>query len=84
LSRGFTYRLIVGAIGSKGACPCCQTLIEEVNKMMELKQKHRDIKLSEIVNYCRYDLHSACVKGEADTTTCAKCTADAFREIIRY
>ncbi|MGZ5521110.1 MAG: hypothetical protein ACXWET_05030 [Halobacteriota archaeon] len=79
-SRGFTYRLIVGAIGSRGACPCCQSLTEEVNKMV-------NIKLPEIVksNYCRYDLHSACVKGEnTDIHTCAKCTADAFREIIRY
>jgi hypothetical protein len=41
--------------------------------------------LNEIVlnNYCRYDLHSGCVKGEADTTTCAKCVAESAAEIVR-
>jgi hypothetical protein len=56
-----------------------QRLTGEVNKM--------NAQLDEIVesNYCRYDLHSACVKGEnTEIHTCAKCTADAFREIIRY
>jgi hypothetical protein len=43
----------------------------------------KDIKLSEIVesNYCRCDLHSACVKGENnDSLTCAKCTADTLEK----
>lgn len=41
--------------------------------------------LNEIVlnNYCRYDLHSGCVKGEADTTTCVKCVAESATEIVR-
>ncbi|MGZ8937241.1 MAG: hypothetical protein ACXW02_07140 [Halobacteriota archaeon] len=43
------------------------------------------IKLNKIVesNYCRYDLHSACVKGENDALTCAKCVADSASEIVR-
>ena len=45
-----------------------------------------DIKLHEIVesNYCKYDLYSACVKGEnTEIHTCAKCIADAAGEIVR-
>jgi hypothetical protein len=43
-------------------------------------------KLNEIVlnNYCRYDLHSGCVKGEVDTATCAKCVANSAAEIVRF
>jgi hypothetical protein len=43
------------------------------------------IQLNEIVlsNYCRYDLHSGCVRGEIDTAICAKCIADAAAEIVR-
>ena len=45
-----------------------------------------EIKLNEIVesNYCRYDLHSACVRGENDALTCAKCVADSASEIVRF
>jgi hypothetical protein len=32
---------------------------------------------------CKYDLHSECASGEADAAVCAKCTADAFRKIVR-
>ena len=32
---------------------------------------------------CKFDLHSECANGEADAAACAKCTADAFREIVR-
>ena len=32
---------------------------------------------------CKYDLHSECANGEADATACAKCTADAFSDIVR-
>jgi hypothetical protein len=43
------------------------------------------IQLNEIVlnNYCRYDLHSGCVRGEENTLTCARCVADAAAEIVR-
>jgi hypothetical protein len=43
------------------------------------------MQLNEIVlnNYCRYDLHSGCVRGEEDTLTCARCVADAAAEIVR-
>ena len=34
-------------------------------------------------NFCQFDLHSECTYGEADAATCVKCTADAFREIVR-
>jgi|GEM_PF-502213 hypothetical protein len=44
-----------------------------------------EFKLNQIVesNYCRYDLHSGCVQGEADATTCAKCVAESAAEIVR-
>jgi hypothetical protein len=47
--------------------------------------KKMTIQLNEIVlnNYCRYDLHSGCVRGEEDTLTCARCVADAAAEIVR-
>ena len=32
---------------------------------------------------CKFDLHSECASGAADAAVCAKCTADAFREIVR-
>jgi hypothetical protein len=35
------------------------------------------------VTVCKYDLHSECASGEADAATCAKCTAEAFRELVR-
>ena len=43
------------------------------------------VQLNEIVlnNYCRYDLHSGCVRGEEYTLTCARCVADAAAEIVR-
>jgi hypothetical protein len=43
------------------------------------------LKLSQIVegNYCRYDLHSGCVQGEADAATCTKCMAESAAEIVR-
>jgi hypothetical protein len=42
--------------------------------------------LNEIVesNYCRYDLHSACAKGENDSISCTKCIADSASEIVRF
>ena len=44
------------------------------------------IKLNEIVesDYCCYDLDSACVRGENDALTCAKCVADSASEIVRF
>jgi len=44
-----------------------------------------EFKLNQIVesNYCRYDLHSGCVRGEADAATCAKCVAESAAEIVR-
>jgi hypothetical protein len=44
-----------------------------------------EFKLSKIVesNYCRYDLHSGCVQGEADAATCARCVAESSSEIVR-
>ena len=47
--------------------------------------KKMTMQLNEIVlnNYCRYDLHSGCVRGEEDTLTCARCVADASAEIVR-
>jgi hypothetical protein len=47
--------------------------------------KKMTMQLNEIVlnNYCRYDLHSGCVRGEEDTLTCARCVADAAAEIVR-
>jgi len=49
----------------------------ESNKMNEL--------LTETVQgtACKFDLHSECANGEADAAVCAKCTADAFRGIVR-
>jgi hypothetical protein len=49
----------------------------ESNKMNEL--------LTETVQgtVCKFDLHSECASGEADAATCAKCTAEAFRELVR-
>ena len=43
------------------------------------------MQLNEIVlnNYCRYDLHSGCVRGEGGTLTCAKCVAESAAEIVR-
>jgi hypothetical protein len=43
------------------------------------------MQLSEIIldNYCCYDLHSSCVRGEAAPLTCARCVADAAAEIVR-
>ena len=43
------------------------------------------VQLNEIVlnNYCRYDLHSGCVRGEGDIATCAKCVAESAAEIVR-
>ncbi|MGZ4864991.1 MAG: hypothetical protein ACXV5H_08510 [Halobacteriota archaeon] len=43
------------------------------------------VQLNEIVlnNYCRYDLHSGCVRGECDNTTCAACVAEAAADIVR-
>jgi hypothetical protein len=32
---------------------------------------------------CKYDLHSECANGEADAAACAKCTADAYNDIVR-
>ena len=32
---------------------------------------------------CKFDLHSECASGEADAAVCAKCTADAFSDIVR-
>ena len=47
--------------------------------------KEMTMQLNEIVlsNYCRYDLHSGCVRGEGDALTCAKCVADSAAEIVR-
>ena len=33
--------------------------------------------------FCKFDLHSECASGEAEAAVCAKCTADAIREIVR-
>jgi hypothetical protein len=45
-----------------------------------------EIKLGKIdeSKYCRYDLYSPCVRGDNDLLTCAKCTADSFRDIARF
>jgi hypothetical protein len=32
---------------------------------------------------CKFDLHSECASGEAYVAVCAKCTADAFSDIVR-
>ena len=32
---------------------------------------------------CKYDLHSECANGDADADACAKCTTDAFSDIVR-
>jgi hypothetical protein len=56
------------------------------NTKRGVKQNERtEFKLNQIVesNYCRYDLHSGCVQGEADATTCAKCVAESAAEIVR-
>ena len=49
----------------------------ESNKMNEL--------LTETVQgtVCKFDLHSECANGGANAAVCPKCTADAFREIVR-
>jgi hypothetical protein len=49
----------------------------ESNKMNEL--------LTETVQdtVCKFDLHSECASGEAYVAVCAKCTADAFSDIVR-
>jgi len=55
--------------------------------------QQEEIKLIEVVeskpnqivesNYCRFDLHSGCVKGERDAATCAKCIYESAGEIVR-
>ena len=47
--------------------------------------KKMTMQLNEIVlnNYCRYDLHSGCVRGEEYNLTCARCVAESAAEIVR-
>ena len=54
----------------------CSVTKEEGKKTMQLNE----IVLS---NYCRYDLHSGCVREEGDALTCATCVADSAAEIVR-
>jgi hypothetical protein len=63
-------------------------LLGAMRSLLSKHQKGRNKmseQLNEIVlnNYCRYDLHSGCVKREPDAPTCATCVAGSASEIVR-